>query len=144
MREAIGGAFLLKMMFTFIVIYNSLLAIAINYAIAFRVKHQIINIIERYEGCTGAGDRIDSYVRSIGYYRAASPTGQTYSIVPQMVGELNERGTYYYVTTYIQFDFPIIRDWGVAGGVLSIPIVGESKVLHGIWETPDACQNIIR
>ena len=49
MREAIGGALLIKLVMFFIVIYTCFLAIAVNYSITFRVKNQIINLIESYE-----------------------------------------------------------------------------------------------
>ena len=46
MREAIGGTLLIQLVMFFIVIYVAFLAIAINYSITFRVKNQIITLIE--------------------------------------------------------------------------------------------------
>lgn len=133
MREAIGGAFLLKLMVIFIILYNSLLAIAVNYAIAFRVKNQIINIIEQYEGCIGAGDRVKNYVNSVGYYRAGTVTEKSYNVTATYVPN---RGTYYKVTTYIKFDFPWIGQYFRAN------IIGETKVIYGVQENNSHCQNI--
>ena len=50
MRDAFGGAFMIKVMLIFLGIYIAFMAVALNYAKAFRVKNQIINIIEQYEG----------------------------------------------------------------------------------------------
>lgn len=133
MRESIGGAFLLKLVVIFIVIYNSLLAIAINYAIAFRVKNQIINLLEQYEGCSNVGNRISNYVNSVGYYRAATPTEKSYRVEAHTTPN---RGTYYTVTTFIKFDFPFIRN------MFRIDIIGESKLIYGIYESNNKCINI--
>ncbi len=131
MRESIGGAFLLKLMVVFIVLYNSLLAIAVNYAIAFRVKNQIVNLIEQYEGCAGAGDRVKEYVSSVGYYRAASPNQKGYSVEPRYLED--RKGTYYIVTTYIKFDFPFIQN------IFKAAINGETKIIYGVKEGSTEC-----
>ena len=44
MRDAFGGVFMIKLALIFIIIYVSFMAVAINYAKAFRVKNQVINI----------------------------------------------------------------------------------------------------
>jgi hypothetical protein len=41
-RESIGGAFLIKIMVVFIVLYNSLLAIAVNYAMALELRIKLL------------------------------------------------------------------------------------------------------
>lgn len=137
MREAIGGALLIKLVMVFIVIYVCFLAIAINYSITFRVKNQIINLIEAYEGYEFAEDKIDSYIATVGYYKAnvgnlsrgASCNGGVlkdgYCIKPigfQKDGV--EVGKYYKVTTYVSFDFPII------GQITNFPVSGETKIIY--------------
>jgi hypothetical protein len=134
MRESIGATFLIKIMVVFIILYNSLLAIAVNYAMAFRVKNEIINLLEQYEGCAGAKDSIESYIANVGYYRAATPSQGPYSIVP--VQEENRNGTYYIVTTYLKFDFPFVKD------VMRVDVKGETKVIYGVLETDTECGNI--
>ena len=61
MREAIGGTLLIQLVMFFIVIYVAFLAIAINYSITFRVKNQIITLIEEYEGYDNAKPYIEEY-----------------------------------------------------------------------------------
>lgn len=139
MRESIGGTFLIKIMVVFLVLYNTLLAIAVNYAMAFRVKNQIINLIEEYEGCTGVitgcngKNCVAQYIDSVGYYRAATPSEKSYLITP--IYE-NNRGTYYKVTTYIKFDFPWIGD------AIRANITGETKVVYGIKEGNAQCESV--
>ncbi|MGI6329600.1 MAG: hypothetical protein ACOXZR_01915 [Bacilli bacterium] len=124
MRESVGGAFLLKLMVVFIVLYNSLLAIAVNYAIVFRVKNQIINLLEQYEGCQGAGSRIRQYVEGVGYYRAGGADHKGYLVTAHTI---SNRGTYYEVTTFIKVDFPWVRDF------FRINIKGETSLIYGVF-----------
>ena len=63
MREAVGGALLIKLVMFFIVIYVCFMAIAVNYSITFRVKNQIINLIEAYEGYDLAEEHIKEYAK---------------------------------------------------------------------------------
>lgn len=49
MRDAFGGAFMIKLLIVFIVIYIGFTAIALNYAKAFKVKNKVIAYIEDNE-----------------------------------------------------------------------------------------------
>lgn len=127
MREAIGGALLIKLVMFFIVIYVCFLAIAINYSITFRVKNQIINLIEAYEGYDLAKSQIESYIANVGYYRTSVGNVSIDASCDNgyCIEELtSERGKYYRVTTYVSFDFPII------GQITNFPVSGETKVIY--------------
>lgn len=54
MKEAIGGAMTIQIIIVFLLIINAYLAFNVNYTKAFRVKNEIISIIEKNEGLTGA------------------------------------------------------------------------------------------
>lgn len=134
MREAMGGALLIKLVMFFIVIYVCFLGIAINYSITFRVKNQIINLIEEYEGYELAKDKIEDYIANVGYYRA-SASGFSYDTNCTSAGGFysngycitpltSNRGNYYKVTAYVSFDFPII------GEIMNFPVSGETKVIY--------------
>lgn len=129
MRESVGGAFLIQIMVVFIILYNLLLGIAVNYAMVFRVKNQIINLLEEYEGCAGAQTHIEDYIANVGYYRARDSSGGAFTIVPTT----NARGTYYTVSTYLQFTFPMI------GSSLEFRIPGETKIVYGVTESESDC-----
>ena len=63
MRDAFGGAFLIKVMLIFLGIYVAFMAVALNYAKAFKVKNYIINVIEQYEGVSEeAYNTINNYI----------------------------------------------------------------------------------
>ena len=76
MREAFGGAFTIKFMLIFLAIYIAFIAVALNYAKAFRVKNKIIDIIEQNEGIDSYNDTkegsvigdINSYLNTVSYY----------------------------------------------------------------------------
>ena len=133
MREAIGGAFLIKLVMFFVVVYVCFLSIGINYAITFRVKNQIINLIEAYEGYELAKPHIEEYVASVGYYNAnvGSVTlveeGNKVCHSGYCIEEKpSERGVYYRVTTYVSFDFPII------GQITNFPVSGETRIIYAM------------
>ena len=116
MREATGGALLIKIMLIFITIYISFLAVSVNYSQAFRVKNKLITIVELYEGWASpspADDVIKVYLEEIGY---------TNSYLIQKIS--TTRGPYYKVTTYISFDFPVVKSF------FTFPISGETKVFY--------------
>lgn len=138
MRESFGGAFIIKLLLVFIIVYISFMAIAINYAKAFRVKNQVINIIEQNQ-YTGDDDqlvisKIDSYLSSVAYnysennkikdncdsFKESKLTDNRACIVP--LG--NEDARYYKVITYIAIDFPFFDISMV------IPISGETKMIY--------------
>ena len=133
MREAIGGALLIKLVMFFIVIYVCFLAIAINYSITFRVKNQIINLIEEYEGYELAKESIDKYIDDVGYYKTDKKLRAVYNNDPNstcasegycITKLTSTRGYYYKVTAYVTFDFPIL------GSILQFPVSGETKVIY--------------
>lgn len=136
MRESIGATFLIKIMVIFIVLYNSLLAIAVNYAMVFRVKNQIINLLEQYEGCSGAKNYITDYIANVGYYRAGKSGGFDQAPYNITAVQVPNKGTYYVVTTYIDFDFPIVTT------NLRVGINGETKVVYGVFESDTECSNM--
>lgn len=91
MRDAFGGAFSIKLMLIFLMLYVAFICVALNYARAFRVKNRIINIVEQYEGYCGTNkgqidNDINSYLQTTGYYIK-------YSDVSNVVGK-NGNATY--------------------------------------------------
>lgn len=122
MRDAFGGAFSIKLMLIFLILYVSFICVALNYARAFRVKNRIINIIEQNEGYTvNAGNEINSYLSGTGYYIEYDQTkyanGRTVSSCgPSFEGFTSGNGycivslgEYYRVETYMVFRLPIIN-----------------------------------
>lgn len=131
MRDAFGGAFLIKVMLIFLGIYVAFMAVALNYAKAFKVKNYIINVIEQYEGVSEeAYNTINNYIKFIGYLDPQDLSGQeclngqynSAYCIKQMYSDAN-RGTYYMVTTYMKFELPFFNF------NISIPISGETRLV---------------
>ena len=138
MRDAFGGAFLIKVMLIFLGIYVAFMAVALNYAKAFKVKNYIINVIEQYEGVSEeAYNTVNNYINGIGYNPAFDVTDlgsacinatningkAAYCIISLSSNEV--RGTYYRVTTYMRFQLPFF------GIDIKVPISGETRVVTG-------------
>jgi len=69
MREAIGGTWLMGIVIFFIVLFSGYLAISVNYSRAFRVKNEIVGIIEKHRGHNMCAQReIESRLNEIGYF----------------------------------------------------------------------------
>ena len=67
----------------------------------------------------------------MGYYSAATPTEGPYKIEPWVV---SGRGTYYIVTTYLKFDYPMI------GEMFRVEVKGETKIVYGVSEGSAQCR----
>ena len=52
MREVSGSTWVLQIMLIFILIFACFLTLVINYSKAYRVKNEMLSIIEKYEGVT--------------------------------------------------------------------------------------------
>ena len=146
MREAVGGAFTIKLMLIFLAIYIAFIAVALNYAKAFRVKNRIIDIIEQNEGIDSYDDtkegsvigNINSYLNTVGYYvnLANIKNNNTENINCYDRGYCIEETTapvtdgitskYYKVTTYININFPFFKL------NFNIPITGETRKIERI------------
>lgn len=146
MREAFGGAFTIKLMLIFLAIYIAFIAVALNYAKAFRVKNRIIDIIEQNEGIDSYDDTkegsvigdINSYLNTVSYYvnLANIKNNNTENINCYDRGYCIEETTapftggitskYYKVTTYININFPFFKL------NFNIPITGETRKIERI------------
>ena len=151
MRDAIGQVFALQVILAFVLLINGYMAYSVNYTRAFRVKNQIVNIIEQYEGPTDeAMAKIGSYVDGTTYrvpqtlinnfrnrYASNSDDGEVscqdgWCYIAHDVrttggdGEMN--GTYYSVVTFVNIDIPVINNLIGLGDFLSVS--GETRTIY--------------
>lgn len=150
MREAFGGAFMIKLMLIFLAIYIAFIAVALNYAKAFRVKNKIIDIIEQSEGIseidynnTNEGSvigNINTYLNNVSYNVNLTDINNKnidnvhcydrgYCIEEYTdTRPVNDGVTskYYKVTTYININFPFFNL------NFNIPITGETRKIERI------------
>lgn len=158
MRDAIGGALTIQIIVIFLVIINGYLAFNVNYTKAFRVKNEIISLIEKneglmyeeYEGSTltgyGAVYQIKQFLNQVGYngeslanasnctdgYR---PMSGGYCLKRTTVDENNlinpnetYRGSYYSVITFVKIDIPVL-DLLFENG-MAFKVRGETRLIY--------------
>lgn len=153
MRDAVGGAFMIKLLLVFLAVYTIFIAIAINYAKAFRVKNKILDIIEQNEGMnfidTSDGsvrDQIDTYMNNISYnvingYSDIKAkvedkcsgygfidTDRGYCIHEVTNSDVSTAGaSYYQVRTFVTISIPLVRNLS-----FTIPISGETRKIEKV------------
>lgn len=138
MKEAMGGVFTLQAIVFALIIIMCLMAFAVNYSKAFRVKNEIRSIIEKSEGLTTSAEvQINDVVRKHQYFlsdiyeKACKQLGyDVYSSVDENggagvrfcikceyannLGEMNQnpnyRGAYYSIVTFVNIDIPIVNN----------------------------------
>ena len=142
MKAATGNAMLMNIIIVFLVIVMALLVTSISYTKAFRIKNRIVDIIEYYDGNfeddtikANITNEINSSLSSVGYRLSGS--NKCKEIDNKQALSLNSnyqvciyeydnstRGKYYRVIAYMYFDVPVL------GGILNIPVSGETKVFY--------------
>ena len=144
MRESFGGAFMIKLVLIFIIIYVAFMAGAVNYAKVFRVKNRILDILEQNQ-YTGSNDsvtlgKVENELRDFNYKIPEADRTKLENLCMENAGtnrfEFTERGAciieigdgtsrYYRVTVHIVFDLPFISH-------LTLPISGDTESM-GDW-----------
>ena len=68
MKETIGNTFVIKLVIVFTLLFSAFLALAISYNKVFRMKNEVLSIIEKYEGINDTSlNVINNYFYSNGY-----------------------------------------------------------------------------
>lgn len=138
MKDAMGGIFTLQAIVIALLIIMCLMAFAVNYSKAFRVKNEIRSIIEKSEGLTPSAEvQINDMIRKhqyflsdiyvdackkLGYdvYESSDLNGGSgvrFCIkcnYANNLGEMNQkpdyRGAYYSIVTFVNIDVPIVNN----------------------------------
>lgn len=149
MRDAVGGTFMIKVLLIFLAVYITFVAVALNYAKAFRVKNKVIDIIEQNEGLEdadyhntsgtntyGVTGKINEYLNTVSYNVDLSEKNKENRGVCFEKGfcindyqSLSVDGitsTYYKVTTFVRIEFPFFNL------NFTIPITGETRKVERI------------
>lgn len=135
MKEAIGGLGILVIAILFILLFGGFLSASANYSKAFKVKNEIINIIERNKGFAIEGssnktlDEIYDYMTEVGYRTTGTcdgdewvgynikSYGETYKNAMICIKKVNLNSdsievpdsAYYHVRVFYQMDIPVIN-----------------------------------
>lgn len=148
MRDAIGGTFSLQIILFFLVVINAYLAFSVNYTKAFRIKNNIIAIIEQQEGYTvsngiddneSARSRIFTLMGDANYTidRSSLKCNVGYTQIYDSVQNTgfclqlhtnNDGSGYYSVITYVNIDIPIVNRILPLSGIFAIK--GETKTIY--------------
>lgn len=151
MREAVGGTWLFQIAIVFILLFAGYLALSVNYSRAFKVKNEILSIIERNEGLRDKSiedinnylvtvnhtviGKCDSESSGFGNERAMAGNTGVYCIKKSCVSGDVVPKAIYKVTVFFKFDLPIIGD------AFSFRVEGETKL---IYNTPDPVEDKIK
>lgn len=155
MRDAVGGSFMIKLLLIFLATYIVFIAIALNYAKAFRVKNKVIDIIEQNEGVEEFNNtsdvalkNIDTYMNRISYKITNNKNGITKEVCQKYMNseniyandnygycigksdtikiDENIEAEYYQVATFVDIYIPLLELHYL------IPIKGETRKIERI------------
>ena len=138
MKDAIGGVFTLQAIVIALVIIMCLMAFAVNYSKAFRLKNEIRSIIEKHEGLTKEArveinntvrnyqyfldEKYQEYCNDMGYdtytgIDSEGGSGVRFCIKREYannMGEINQapdyRSAYYSLETFVNIAVPIVNN----------------------------------
>ncbi len=120
MKDSFGSAYMIYVFIFFVIIFITFISLILKYAQAFKVKDQIISIIEEYEGYTNSYEAInyiEDYIENNTSYRpeVKSDTlnninGKCSSIYKFCVAEHSDTNgrKYYTVYTFVSWNFPFL------------------------------------
>lgn len=145
MKEGIGGTFMIYVLLIFLAVYITFLAVAFNYARAFRVKNKVIDYIEQNEGIVDYNDtsdssalgQIDTYLGEVSYIVNGidDNTCSGYDYVNKERGYCIDKYSvtiddtdyeYYKVKTFIRLELPFMNIG------FTIPVKGETRRIERI------------
>ncbi|HOZ89223.1 MAG TPA: hypothetical protein PK737_03230 [Bacilli bacterium] len=145
MREAIGSTWIYMIAIALVILFSGYLALSINYSRAFKVKNEIVNIIERNKGMnSSAQEEIKEYIVRVGYRTTgeceakatvsgySSATNSTtddamYCVEKVRAHEATQEfppAYYFKVTVFFQLDIPIISS------IFNFDVSGDSKIIY--------------
>ena len=134
MRDAFGGAFMIKLFLVFIFVYMFFTAIALNYAKAFKVKNKVIDYLEDNEVIDLKGMYASETERMASYFEKEALGSLNYRIPTSSMSckntdgrlvycqngikiwqytanksQRNKLGTYYKVETYFTWNLSFLK-----------------------------------
>ncbi len=110
MREAIGGTWITQLVIVFMLIFVAFLALSLNYTKAFKVRNQLMTIIEQQEGVTDKSDGsiaiMNNYLKGNGYAVMRPCALDSYGVSnlnsPTIELVTNDKKKYYYCISKIK------------------------------------------
>lgn len=144
MRSAIGNSLLMSLVVIIVSLVMLVFVGILSYSKAYRVKNRIIEVIEKYgsfeyeqDGKQIAKEEIKNYLHQVGYQVGKCPKpgferedslGYKYCVLRT---DLDDGSKYYTVTTYVEYNFPIINQ------IMTTPVTGETRILGKNYDDYD-------
>lgn len=141
MKDAYGGTFSISLFLVFFVIYVTFIGVALQFAKTYRIKNNVINILEQQQYTGAANDKaltkLDYYLDGVPYtvsneiasvqcekrYKNYGYTVHNgVCIVPMPQG--SDKPEYFRVEVYFVAEFPFFNI------SLTIPASGETKIIY--------------
>lgn len=125
MQDAFGGTFMLKLFMVFFVIYVAFIGVALNFAKIYRIKNNVINILERYEyngkdagGEDGIHSKLETYLKNVPYenpnIKLSNRCDENFTKLGICVVKKGEEDKpYYKVTVYYVVNLPVLDIPGI-------------------------------
>ena len=168
MKDAFGGAFMVKIFLVFIVIYVGFIAISLNYAKAFKVKNKIIDYIEENEITSiselQTGKKMQDYEKfltdeilgNMNYNlsernicdkinmtndagRQVAHCNQLGIVIREAGKAKNTKGMYYEVSTYVGWSLPFLNNILTFGGRAD-----DEDIIQGLWKISGETRVVVR
>lgn len=156
MRESIGTTWIFQLAITFTLLFAAYIALTINYSKSFKVKNEVLSIIERSEGLTNSGlNTVNSYLLGSAYNQmgncptndldnnwkgaksltstsledAQAGTKYYYCVAKHQGYNTTYPGrTFYNVRLFFKFDLPVI------GQIFTFNVDGQTSEIDHVYD----------
>ena len=151
MRESIGSTWILQLVIVFMLIFVAFLALSINYTKAYKIKNELLSIIEKYEGLNskdnGSISIINNYLRYNSYGTMGTCDAESFgatSLDSNSLVPTSDNTKYYYcikkintsnmtfpdrasyeIETFFKFNLPLLGD------IFTFRVTGEKIDING-------------
>lgn len=148
MKEVYGSTWTLELMLGFILLFVAFLTLTINYSKVFKMKNDILSIIEKYGGYNDTSKEIiDNYLETSGYKTIGTcnaDADQSVGILNRQLEKLNNGKKYNYCITrekaesdnVTNINFEVIMFFK-----FNIPIIGDIATFKVDGKTSDMLDN---
>lgn len=148
MRQAIGSTWIMQLVIVFMLIFVAFLALTINYTKAYKIKNEMISILEKYEGPNSGENRsiliINNYLRYNGYRTTGTCPMEAYgatSLESSTLVPVTKGDKYYYCIQRIDTStqtFPNRASYELETFFkFNLPLLGDIFTFHVTGETID-------
>lgn len=155
MRQAIGSTWIMQLVIVFMLIFVAFLALTINYTKAYKIKNEVISVLEKYEGPNSGEDHsisiINNYLKYNGYHSVGTCSDDSFgatSLDSSTLVPVNNGDKYYYcirrtgtstetfpdrvsyeLEAFFKFNLPLLGD------IFTFRVIGETIDIN--WPNDD-------